>query len=145
MSNRLRVSIADLLALTCITALMIWSGFPTSLLAASRFAFSVAIIATYTYVRMLPRRSFRGPIMASLAYFAFSLVCWWSLVWVGYFLYENSPNSRPYFEDGVITEGVVLPFLYFLFYSPLVSIVAFLATATAKCVLRFVTTNPGEG
>ena len=137
-----RYSISDLLAVAVAAALLVWSGTITNPEAVIRYAGAVAIVAGLAAIRFRDSRPCFCSVFAATLFFASSLVYWWAGIWIGYFIHRPRPNAQPYFEDGMIGEGIVYPLVYFVVYSPVVAAIALFVSAPIVVFVKFRGTSP---
>jgi hypothetical protein len=130
----MRSSISDFLAATAFVALIVWTGSPATQHGLARFVASLVLVACYSALSRRPNWDIRAPVASVLAYFAMSLICWWAAIWIGYFKHVPSQKLQPFFEDGLVVEGVLFPIGYFVVYSPIVAAVGAIASSTTLAI-----------
>lgn len=133
-SHPFHYSIRDLLGMTAILAVLIGTELPETGSAMLRYATVVVGITVIGTIRFQRKRPVIQSVKLVAIFFACSILYWWVKLWAGYLVHEPSRGGPPYWEEGMIGEGIVFPFAYFVVYLPVVIaialLVSFLITAT---------------
>jgi hypothetical protein len=131
----MRYSTSSMFVIIAAVALILWCGLPTTDRGFVRYITVLAAVGAFTSVRFRSSHPYRAGAIVGLGFFAFSLACWWAQLWLGYFLQRDDDLSPPIFDDGVITVGVIYPFVYLAIYGPIASMITLLASAATMTVL----------
>ena len=132
----MRYSTVDLLAITAFVALLTWIDAPTNYPAIVGYVCLLALVAAYATMRFRGDRPHFQSIVAATGFFACSLAFWWAQLWAGYIFHHPHPDAPPYWEDGIIAEGIVYPLVYFTVYGPVAIAIALLVSATTIAILN---------
>ena len=131
----MRYFTSHLFAATALIGLILSCRMPTTAETLVRYLAANAIIGVGVTVWFRKSRPYLAGAVAGFCFLALSIAYWWAQLWIGYFAIARGPQSQPYFEDGMIAEGLIYPFVYLAVYGPVAIAIALFASSMTIAIL----------
>lgn len=130
----MRFSTSSLFVAASLIALGIWTYVSLSI---PRFFAAASIVGAISAVFAQHHRQPRSAAITGFLFVLVPVVSYWSYMWLRYAFVFDHRKSRPFFEDGVIAEGVFYPIIYCMIYRTIASVLSLASCVLVTRLLRF--------